>query len=381
MIRYTLRKQANLAIFVRRSDRPPPRVTRMMTVAGQLGFVPLFVGAHRESGSATRSHSDGFEVRRIGRPFRRLHGSHPILYLLSVLRFSGALVTFLWHTRPGLVHASDFEVYAAARLYTFVFRARLIYNIHDNLADRYAWPRIGRAVLNLMEGVAVRLSSVTVVPEASRKAALPRWSERSVRVVRNSPIDPGFHPPPPRGPHVTLLYAGWLDAGRGIREMARLVSENQAMRLRIAGSGDVNLVQDIAGMPGVSWLGRISHADALRETAACDFVGALYDPRIAINRHAASNKVAEALAIGRPLLINREVEITKLLAPYRCTVLVDYQDSDKAASVLSAIREARDEYEAMCRRSRQAYEDHFSWDKVRADTLDVFEVAGAGAKR
>ncbi len=353
----------------------------MMTIAGQLGFVPLFVGAHRDSDSSTRSHSDGFEIRRIGRPFPRLHGSRPILYLLSVLSFSGALVRFLWQAKPGLVHASDFEVFAAARLYTLVFRARLIYNIHDNLADRYPWPQIVRAVLNLMEGVAARLSSVAVVPEASRREALPHWSAKSVRVVRNTPIDPGFHPPPPHRRHVTLLYAGWLDAGRGIREMARLVSGHAAMRLRIAGSGDESLVQDLAGMPGVSWLGRISHADALRETAACDFVGALYDPRVAINRHAASNKVAEALAIGRPVLINREVEVTNLLAPYRCTVVVDYQDSERAASALLAIREAKDDYEGMCRRARQAYEDHFSWDKVRADTLDVFELAGAGAKR
>ena len=73
--------------------------------------------------------------------------------------------------------------------------------------------------------------------------------------------------------------------------------------------------------------------------------------------------------------------MTKLLAPYQCAVLVDYQDSESAASVLLAIREAKDEYEAMCRRARQAYEDHFSWDKVRADTLAVFEVAGAGVKR
>ena len=366
---------------MRRADRPVPRVTRMMTVARQLGIVPLFVGANRGPESSTVAESDGFEIRRIGRSFRRFHGTKPMLYVFSVVSFSVALLRFLWQARPGLVHASDFEVYAAARLYTFFCRARLMYNIHDNLADRYRCPRMMRSVLNLMEGVAVRLAPVTLVPEASRREALPRWSRKNVRVVRNTPIDPGYRKPHPPGRFVTLLYAGWIDAGRGIREMARLAASHQSVRLRVAGSGDAKLLSEIARMPGVAPLGRLSHADALRETAACDFVCALYDPRIGVNRQAASNKVAEALAIGRPVFINREVEVTKLLAPYRCTVVVDYHDSDKAASLLIAIREATDEYEAMCRRARQAYDDHYSWDQVRAHTIEAFDIVGVRGRR
>lgn len=380
-MRTRVRQDLKLGVFVRRGDRPVPRVTRMMTVARQLGIVPLFVGAHRDAESSTMTESDGFEIRRIGRPFRRFHGNNPMLYVLSVLRFSVALLRFLGQARPGLVHASDFEVYAAARLYTFVCRARLIYNIHDNLADRYRCPRMMRTALNLLEGVAVRLAPVTLVPEASRRDALPQWSRKKVRIVRNTPIDPGYRPPHPPRRVVTLLYAGWIDAGRGIREMARLAASHGSVRLRVAGSGDAKLMCEIAGVPGVDPLGRLSHADALRETAACDFVCALYDPRIAVNRQAASNKVAEALAIGRPVLINREVEVTKLLAPYRCTVVVNYHDSDKVASLLVAMREATDEYEAMCRRARQAYDDHYSWDNVRADTIEAFNRVGVGVRR
>ena len=44
--------------------------------------------------------------------------------------------------------------------------------------------------------------------------------------------------------------------------------------------------------------------DVIAETARCDFSAALYDPIRPINRFAASNKIAEALAVGRPLIIN-----------------------------------------------------------------------------
>ena len=361
---------------MRRVDRPVPRVTRMMTVARDLGIVPVFVGANRGPEPSTTPESEGFEIRRIGRSFRRFHGTNLIGYFLSVVTFSVSLMRFLWQVRPALVHASDFEVYAAARLYTFFCRAGLIYNIHDNLADRYRCPRMARTALNLMEGVAVRLAPVTVVPEASRRDALPRWCRNKVRIVRNSPIDPGYQPPPPAGRIVTLLYAGWIDAGRGIRQLARLAASHGSVRLRMAGAGDSRLLGEMAERPRVDSLGRLSHAEALRETAACDFVCALYDPEIPVNRHAASNKVAEALAIGRPVLINREVEVTKLLAPYRCTVVVDYHESDRAASLLVALREAAHEYEGMCLRARQAYDDHYSWEHVKNASIETFELAG-----
>ena len=61
--------------------------------------------------------------------------------------------------------------------------------------------------------------------------------------------------------------------------------------------------------------------------------------------------------MGRPLVINRELEIAKVLAPYRCTVEVDYGDPADLAERLRKLRTARQEYQAMCSRARRAYEE------------------------
>ena len=236
-------------------------------------------------------------------------------YLISLFSYGVALFRYLWALRPGLVHVSDFEAYAAASLYACISGAALIYNIHDNLALRYRCSNIARWWLNSLEGVAVRLATVTVVPEVTRRDALPEWSQARVIVLRNTPIDPGYSAPSHRGTSVTLLYAGWIDAGRGIRQIARL-ARHSSFRVRIAGSGDTELLAEIADQDGVTILGRLKHEAALAETRACDFVCALYDPGVPVNRYAASNKVAEALALGRPLLINKEMEIVKELEPY-----------------------------------------------------------------
>ena len=368
-------RNADVAVFVRRLDWPGPRVVRMMTVARRLGLHALFVGARRDCEATTAMESAGFTIERIGRRFRRFHGRRPLGYLGSVCTYNAALFCCLWRLRPGLVHVSDFEVYAGAKLYTCISGAALIYNIHDNLALRYRFPEIAQRCLNLVEGVAVRLATVTVVPEAHRRDALPVWSQAGVIVLRNTPIDPGYSQPPESQNSVTLLYAGWIDAKRGIRQIARLAGSHPSLRLRIAGSGDSELLAEIAGMDRVKSLGLLSHDAAMAETSACDFVCALYDPEVPVNRYAASNKVAEALALGRPLLINKGLEIVKELKPYRCMVVVDYQDVESVAPVLVALRSATNEYEEMCRGARQAYEDHYSWERVKEATIDAYHLA------
>ena len=54
----------------------------------------------------------------------------------------------------------------------------------------------------------------------------------------------------------------------------------------------------------------------------------LYTTIQRINRYAASNKIAEALGIGRPVIINKELEIYKILKKYDCSIAVDYKDNN-----------------------------------------------------
>lgn len=368
-------------MFVRRQDWPGPRVVRMMTVARRLGLQILFVGARRDCMEVTASESGGFDIERIGRPFRRFHGRGAIGYLFSVIGYSVSLFCYLWRVRPTLVHASDFEVYGAARLYASIAGAAVMYNIHDNLALRYRCAAIGRQCLNVLEGLAARSATVTLVPESHRRDALPTWSRSRVVVARNTPIDPGFSPPSCGGNVVTLLYAGWIDGGRGVRQLARLAGSHRSLTLRIAGAGDHELVAEVNHEEGVTLLGRISHDDALQETRDCDFVCALYDPEVPVNRYAASNKVAEALAVGRPVLINREVEVVSRLEPYGCVVVVDYHEIEQAGARLAALRASASDYAEMCRGARQAYEDHYSWDRVEAATIEAYRMAGVRVTR
>ena len=51
------------AVFVKLADRPIPRVVRMMAVARELGFEPLFLGVRRQRGLPSTAVWEGYPWR------------------------------------------------------------------------------------------------------------------------------------------------------------------------------------------------------------------------------------------------------------------------------------------------------------------------------
>jgi glycosyltransferase involved in cell wall biosynthesis len=239
-------------------------------------------------------------------------------------------------------------------------------------------PRLVGALLNTLEGLVVRAATVTLVPEEFRRTALPRWCHSKVEVVRNSPIDPGFADPAmlEDAGLGRILYGGWLDWGRGLRQMVEVVGTTPGLSLDVAGEGNPEIVAFLAGRKGVRYLGYLSHTEILRLTGESGFVSALYDPARPINRLAASNKLAEGLAVGRPVIINSELEIAKALSGYGCLVEAPYLElGDLGAKIVELIGD-RERYEGMCRAGRRAYETLYAWEEVREAARRVVKRVG-----
>jgi glycosyltransferase involved in cell wall biosynthesis/O-antigen/teichoic acid export membrane protein len=359
----------NRAIFLRLAARPVPRVTRMMTVARDSGLDAIFVGAFRDKELPKDDSWEAFPVRRVGNPFPLLNGKRPLLYVRSVLSCNLGFLSLLWKERPRVVHASDLEVMPAAILYRIAHPSRLIFNIHDNLAQRYSLPGWINAFLNAIEGAAVLLSDQTLVPEEFRRKALPGWCWHKVRVIRNLPPDKGAKPPPPfTNGKIRLFYGGWLDWQRGLEALLALAQEPD-IELRIAGEGAPVIVDRLKQLSSVTYLGFLDSQAILDETIACHFVAALYDPSRVINRFAASNKLAEALSIGRPAILNTELEIAKELAGACCIVETPYAQAAGIAPTLRALAADTGAYARACSSARQLYDENYSWEKVKTDSV------------
>lgn len=360
----------NRVLFLRTTARPVSRVVRMMTVARDAGFDPMFVGAFRDKAVLAEDSWEGFPVRRVGQSFPLLNGTRPLTFVRCVLSCNLGYLNMLWKEQPPIVHASDIETMPAAVLYRLTHRCRLIYNVHDNLAQRYSLPGWANACLNAVEGIGALFSDVTLVPEPFRRTALPSWCRHKVVVIRNLPRDDGPQSPPPpfENGKIRLFYGGWLDWQRGIEALLALGQELD-IELRIAGEGAAEIVDRIKQVPQVTFLGFLSSAAVMEETLRSHFVPVLYDPSRIINRFAASNKLAETLSAGRPMILNEEMEIAKDLAGGPGIISTPYFKAATIAPRLRALAADPAAYKLACDSARQLYDTHYDWTKVRSDSL------------
>jgi glycosyltransferase involved in cell wall biosynthesis len=355
-------------ICLRTSSRPIPRVIRMMTVAKEMELEPIFVGANREENLLKKDVWDGMEVNRVGKFYPMLNGAGFFTYIKGVCSFNISAYKFIKKERPSIIHVSDVESFPAAFIYTLFNNTGLLYNIHDNLAQRYALPKIVNAVLNFLEGLIVKYSDQTIVPEKFRASSLPKFCQNKISVIRNTPIDPGFSQPREKDDIIRIVFAGWLDVGRGIDTLLELASTMPNIKLSIAGEGDKEIVSKIKSLPNCKYFGFLDHEEVLKLTKNSDFVFAHYSPHRIINRYAAPNKLAESLAVGRPVLINNEALVSSLVKDFDCGIVSNYGDVESLKLFILDLTKDPKRYDAMCFRSRELFEKEYCWEKVKLES-------------
>jgi hypothetical protein len=111
-------------------------------------------------------------------------------------------------------------------------------------------------------------------------------------------------------------------------------------------------------------------------TAECDYVAAFYNPTRIINRFAASNKIAEALAVGRPVLINTELMVAPHLVASGAAIAVPYADIATLPEVLAARHPDLQAYTRTCENGRKLYENEYHATQVREATMAALADAG-----
>lgn len=369
-------------VFLRTTSRPNPRIVRMVRVADGLALKSLYLGAKRELELKDEEIINDIDVKRVGRYYPMLNGKRFITYLLGMLSFNIAALGQLRKFRPEIVHVSDIESFLAAIFYRILYGGKIIYNIHDNLAQRYPLPEVINAVLNFVEGVVVLMSSVCLVPEVFRADALPKFCRKRVVAIRNTPVDPGCFEPRSvaQDKLINIVYSGWIDSKRGVDTLLSAADQFENLIITVVGEGDPELIERFKSNDKCRFIGYVPYAKSIELLKEAHFVYIHYSPVRIINRFAAPNKLSESLAVGRPVVINSEIILSSLVGESKCGIVTPYGDVEKLVNELEKIISNEPEYMRLCQRSRKLFEKEYSWEKTKKDTEDVYKNLIKGTK-
>lgn len=261
----------------------------------------------------------------------------------GMARFFGHIVRTLSQLRPDVVQCVNEDNGLLVLPFRGVLYDRLVCDVFDALADRHS--SRSRATRLLLRGASTAVRSGAdrlIATDQARFERFGRYRRKTV-VIENVPEDPGedLSRRWPTGP-IRICVAGSLNVRRGIRQILQVADRVDDLRIESAGwLYDEFANGEFANHPAVTFHGIVTARRSLEIAAECDAILVFYVPGTVNNLYASPNKVHDALSVGRPVIISREVRIADGIEEAGLGWACGWDDVDRLTAIVEGLRDQR----------------------------------------
>jgi glycosyltransferase involved in cell wall biosynthesis len=359
--------------------RPDPRVLLEARALRSAGYGVHLISWDREASRAPEEDEDGIHVIRLGpkcppRSAGRILTRLPRFWVRA-LRASKGLGF-------DVVHAHDFDTLPLGMAISKLSGKPLLYDAHELYAkmienevgplSRIIWmwerrcARRAEAVITVSNALASELSvgrkhKATVVATSQDPSVI---DGADVREIRERYGLKGF----------VVSYLGSLEPGRFVEEFITSFKPEDNITLLIGGSGTLEplVAKEARNNQALKFIGTVGADDALKLTWASDLVVAMMDPSNPNNVIGTPGKIINALAVSRPMVTTKGLNIAKNVEDAGCGIVIPYSRSAFVEAVLKVAADPRT-LTSMGRKGRELYDKEYSWTRSKDELLKVYQ--------
>jgi Glycosyl transferase 4-like domain/Glycosyl transferases group 1 len=285
------------------------------------------------------------------------------------------LFVFLLRNRFSAIQVQNFDNLLIPLMLRPFLRYRIVYDLADFYSDGYL-PNSGvpARIIARMERLTIRrVDALIMVSERQEVQTGPDNLPRNRAVVYNVPDEQELaevevateETRAPLGSQLSLFYGGVLARDRvvALLNLSRAMLGLETIELKVAGFGQYaeSFRQKVQGMRNVHYLGALSHSGVLDETARGDCVVLPYDSSLLNNAIALPNKLCEALALSKPLIVQKDTYMAKVVAELNAGFVTDFRDIETLRQTLVEMAQHREILRIMGSRGRKAFEEKYRW--------------------
>jgi len=359
--------------------RPDPRVLLEARALRSAGYGVHLIAWDREASRAPEDDEDGIHVIRLG-PKCLYRSAGRILTRLP--RFWVRALRASKGMRFDVVHAHDFDTLPLGMAISKLSGKPLLYDAHELYAmmvenevgplSRVIWmlerrcARRAEAVITVSNALASELSVgrkhvATVVATSQDPSVI---DGANVREIRERYGLKGF----------VVSYLGSLEPGRFVEEFITSFKPGDNITLLIGGSGTLEplVAKEARNNQALKFIGTVSADDALKLTWASDLVVAMMDPSDPHNVIGTPGKIINALAVGRPMVTTKGLDIAKKVEDAGCGIVIPYSRTAFVEAVLQVAADQR-ALTDMGRKGRGLYDKEYSWTRSKDELLKVYQ--------
>lgn len=347
---------------------PDPRVEKEALTLSKAGFSVTVLGWDRTASLPKSEEKEFGLIERLRIPARFGSGLNNLPHLL---RFQLGLIVYLWQNRRkyDIIHACDFDTLLPALITKILWRKRVVYDIFDFYADMLLKvPTFLKQLVRRIDLWAMGLADGVILADEARLLQVAGAKLRRVAFVYNAPearVLLSFSATPPSPPPWRVGYVGLLSVTRGILPMIEVVAKSPGWVMELAGFGEdeEQILAAVRGVPKIRFHGRVPYIRGLEIAASSHVLFATYDPAIPNHRFSSANKLFEAMALGRPIIVARGTGMDRIVDKYGLGFVVDYGDVKQLEAVLHEVQNWNGEkWKEFSERARATFNELFSWE-------------------
>ncbi|BDG23491.1 glycosyltransferase family 4 protein [Thermus thermophilus] len=354
---------------------PDPRVAKEAQALADAGY-KVGVVAWDRTGELPKVEETPFGlVERL--PIKGSFGSG-LANLLPLVRFNLAL---LWHlikrrSTYDAIHACDFDTVLPALVAAKLLGKKVVYDVFDFYADMLrATPGWIKSIIKKVDLRLMGWVDAVILADESRVKQIQGARPKRLTFIYNSPPIEDPFPLPPAPPPLRIAYVGLLQKERGILQVIELLRRHPEWELDLGGFGgdEEEIRRAVADLPNVRYYGRVPYEKALELMSNAHLLFATYDPSIPNHRYSSANKLFEAMAIGRPIVVARDTGMDQLVQQYALGFVVEYGNlaalEDAFARVASWDLQR---FEEFSQKAQEVYVTRFAWRIMKERLIALY---------
>ncbi|GAA4146801.1 hypothetical protein GCM10022216_32150 [Sphingobacterium kyonggiense] len=211
-----------------------------------------------------------------------------------------------------------FPIYLVSKFRKFEF----IYEIYDQFAISYNFPKFLKKLLLKLDERIMDRAKLIIHVDSNR---VNSHKEKSI-VIENTPND--FYKGSPRSYEKVrhkFAVTGLLNKIRGIDQILKFAQEYPHIEFLFVGEVlDEEMNNIIQSLNNIKKYNFMPQEDLFALMQDCCGIFSLYNPKIEINRLAASNKVYDAMMLGIPVITNSDVINSKFIKEKNIGLVINY---------------------------------------------------------
>ena len=347
---------------------PDPRVEKMARALAEANHRILILGWDHTCRLPAVEHRSYAVIHRCSISTGFAHG---IFNLPGLLRWEVAQLRWLIRHRSeyDIIHACDFDTILPALLIQSVTKKKVVYDIFDFYSEMLrATPEVLKRMIRAMDLWAIGRADALILADDSRRRQISGARPRRLEIIYNTPEDvrdqiASRKPVRPPFSLLHLTYVGLLQIERGLLHLLEVLHRHSEWTLDLAGSGgEADQITRIAAeLPNVTWHGTVPYQAGLELSAKADVLLATFDPKIPNNRYSSSNKLFEAMMLGKPIIVAHDTNMDRIVTEVECGLVVNYGDDLALEAALLRLQREPKLRLRLGKNARRAYETNFNW--------------------